>query len=181
VGKFFACRRAPSSCITSSGCSAEGRSKISSTAFQPRTSVRAGYSSEDALVWIAQCQKEIEAASAYDLGIFSARSDRLLGGISINQINKRYKLGNIGYWVRQSEQGNGFATEAVKLVIPYGFQVLGLNRLEIAILEANLASRKVAEKAGAVYEGIARNRLIKDGRPFDAAIYSLIPEGSAIA
>lgn len=142
---------------------------------------RAGYSVEDASAWIKECSRNLESMSAYDLGIFSATSGRLLGGISINQINKRYKLGNIGYWIRQSEQGQGIATESVQLMIPHGFDVLGLNRLEIAVLEQNQPSRTVAEKVGAVFEGIARNRLIKDERPCDAAIYSLIPETIANA
>lgn len=136
------------------------------------------YSVEDAVAWIEECGKNMQSRSAYDLGIFETRSGRLIGGVSINQINKEYKFGNIGYWIRQSEQRKGIATEAVQLMISYGFDVLGLNRLEIVILEANRPSRSVAEKVGAVFEGVARNRLLKDGQPFNAAMYSVVPAGA---
>ncbi len=43
------------------------------------------------------------------------------------------------------------------------------------MLTGNSASRRVAEKAGAVFEGVQRNRLLVAGRPRDACMYSLIP------
>lgn len=103
------------------------------------------------------------------------KTNRLLGGISINQINTQYNFGNIGYWVRQSEQNKGIATEALRLIIPYGFDQLNITRLEIAIVENNIASRKVAVNVGATFETIARNRLLKDNKPCAAAMYSIIP------
>lgn len=77
-----------------------------------------GFSVSDASDWIDECSRNIAAKAAYDLGIFSVGEGRLLGGVAINQINRRYNFGNLGYWVRQSEQRKGIATEAVELIIP---------------------------------------------------------------
>ena len=133
------------------------------------------YSEDDAKSWINNCQINIENDIAYDIAIFSVKEGILIGGISINQIDKRNKIGNIGYWIRKTYQNRGYATGAVKLIKEIGFNTLKLNRLEIVILENNIGSRRVAEKSGATFECIARNRLVHNGKAMPAAVYSLIP------
>jgi RimJ/RimL family protein N-acetyltransferase len=66
------------------------------------------------------------------------------------------------------------ATEAVKLAREWGFAETGLVRLEVLVAVGNLASRRVAEKAGAVYEGTLRSRLLVQGTRHDAAMYAFI-------
>jgi RimJ/RimL family protein N-acetyltransferase len=61
---------------------------------------------------------------------------------------------NVGYWVRTSRTGQGIATAAVRLVARFGFEDLGLRRLELLIAVHNVASRRVAEKVGATLEGV---------------------------
>lgn len=111
----------------------------------------------------------------YDLGIFSLESGLLLGGISVNQINQQHNFGNVGYWVRQSQQKKGYASRAVLAISEFGFTKLKLTRLEIVTAVNNLPSKQVAEKVGASFECVARNRLIVFGQPCDAAVYSLVP------
>ncbi|BBA36306.1 putative ribosomal-protein-serine acetyltransferase [Methylocaldum marinum] len=55
-------------------------------------------------------------------------------------------FGNIDYWVKQSRQGQGIATRAVRLVAPFDFSRIGLTRLEFVAVVNNYASRRVAEK-----------------------------------
>ena len=134
------------------------------------------YSEADARAWFAQCAVNSRAACAYDVGIFDADGHALLGGISINQINVQHNFGNIGYWVRQARQRQGVATRAVQLMGRYGFNRLHLTRLEIVAAVDNRASRGVAEKVGAVFECVARNRLVVNGQPVLAAVYSITPD-----
>ncbi len=134
------------------------------------------YSIDEAESWFAQCKFNLESGFAYDLGIFGSDERTLLGSIGINQINPEHKIGNIGYWVRQTRQRQGIATKAVRIIADFGFRQLKLTRLEIVVVQGNHASRRVAEKAGATFECIARNRLILHDRPHPAAVYSLIPE-----
>jgi len=61
---------------------------------------------------------------------------------------------NVGYWVRTGQTGQGIATAAVRRVARFGFEDLGLRRLELLVAVDNLASRRVAEKVGATFEGI---------------------------
>ncbi|WP_148714720.1 GNAT family N-acetyltransferase [Chitinolyticbacter meiyuanensis] len=133
------------------------------------------YSPNEAKSWFDLCTKNIRANVAYDVGIFCASSGLLVGGVSINQINRQHNFGNIGYWVRQSHQKKGFASRAVLAIAQFGFTELKLTRLEIVAAVNNVPSRQVAEKVGASFECIARNRLIVFGKPCDAAVYSLVP------
>lgn len=132
------------------------------------------YSENEARAWFETCQSNINKQSAYDLGIFSKENNKLLGSIAINRIDHEHKMGNIGYWVRESCQNQGVASNAVQLIKEFGFNELGLKRLEIVVLEDNLLSRKVAEKSGAQLEWIAKNRLMHHHQTMPAVIYSLI-------
>ncbi|MGM3190632.1 GNAT family N-acetyltransferase [Dickeya dadantii subsp. dieffenbachiae] len=125
--------------------------------------------------WITCCEQQRHEGESFDLAIIDRTAGRLLGNIAINSINKAYRLGNVGYWIRQSAQGQGLIPEAVREIVPFGFGTLGLTRLEIVAAEENHASRRVAEKVGAHFEGLLRNRIIIRNQPVTAALYSLIP------
>ena len=130
------------------------------------------YSCDEAMNWISQCTKEIEAGNSYDFGIFRNSDARLIGSVAINQLDHRNKIGNIGYWVRESLQRQGYAKQAVELIRRYGFEELLLVRLEIVVAMGNIASKHVALSAGAEFECVAKNRLIIDGQTEPAAVYS---------
>lgn len=133
------------------------------------------FNREQALAWFAACDQDREAGRAYDMGLFCAATGQLLGGAGINQLSPHHRYGNIGYWVRQSRQGCGIARQAVALLREFGFERLGLFRLEIVMGVGNTASEAVAIAAGATFECRARNRIFLHGQPMDAHIYSLVP------
>lgn len=99
----------------------------------------------------------------------------LSGAGGINRIEPTHGFANLGYWVRSEATGRGIATAATLLLAQFGFEDIGLNRVEIIVDVDNAASRRVAEKAGATAEGILRSRLYQHGRTHDAVCYSLIP------
>ncbi len=133
-----------------------------------------GYAEHESVAWIENCHAQWQRGDAYEFAMFDA-ADQYVGGAGINDVNRLSNFANLGYWIRESRQGEGFATEAVRLLIPFGFCTLGLTRIEIVAAVANVQSRRVAEKAGALVECIARNRLFIGGRPVDAVVHSLIP------
>ena len=134
---------------------------------------KADYAVKDAEIFIKSSIDDYGSASAYDFGIFSP-GNALCGVVSINTIHQEHRNGNIGYWVRSSFAGRGITTAAVRAIVPFGFERLYLVRLEIVAAELNVASRRVAEKVGAQFECVARNRLLVHGAPTAAAVYSLI-------
>ena len=62
----------------------------------------------------------------------------------------------MGYWISIPYRNNGYASEAVKTVIEYGFSKLGLKRIQAVHGVNNPASGRVLEKAGMKYEGTLR-------------------------
>jgi RimJ/RimL family protein N-acetyltransferase len=68
------------------------------------------------------------------------------------------------------------ATRAARLAARFGFEELKLIRIEIVAAAGNLASQRVAEKVGAVREGVMRNGLFIHGAAHDAVLTSLVPE-----
>src|SRR5262249_1277508 len=117
----------------------------------------------------------------YSFGIFDHDQGGLLGGVGLNFIKRVHQMANLGYWVRTSATGRGVATQAVQLAARFGFEQLGLHRIEIVTAVGNVASQRVAEKAGAVRAGVARKRLLIRGASEDAVLFSLIPSDLGLA
>ncbi|MCC6956491.1 MAG: GNAT family N-acetyltransferase [Anaerolineales bacterium] len=99
----------------------------------------------------------------------------LLGGCGFNFVHPVHRLANLIYWVRTSRCGEGIATRLIPLLAGFGFRSLGLNRIEIVVAAGNHASLRVAEKAGALREGLMRNRILLGDTLQEAIMHSLIP------
>jgi RimJ/RimL family protein N-acetyltransferase len=136
---------------------------------------RPDYGFEEANAWIECCRQGWLTGADYSLAICDASSGELIGGIGLNHINHLHRSANLGYWVRQRRQGHGVAARASALLTRFGFETLGLIRIEIVAEPDNLPSRRVAEKLGARLEAIARQRLWIHDQPKDAAVYALVP------
>ena len=135
----------------------------------------AGYSAADARDWIAFCGQGWAERSGYEFGIFDAATGGFVGGCGLNQFNRLHGFCNLGYWVRRADQRRGAALAAVGALSRHAFAELALGRVEIAVAVGNAASLGVARKAGALEEGIARNRLKLGGVFVDAHVLSLVP------
>lgn len=79
----------------------------------------------------------------------------------------------VGYWIRLSRAGAGFATEATRALTHAGFGVPGIGRIEIHTNPANLASRRVPMKLGYGLASIRRGERQRDGSVRDTEVYEL--------
>ena len=136
----------------------------------------AGYTEHDAVTWIAHCQAGWRSGAHFAFALIAADSGELLGGAGLSQRNQPHRCANLGYWVRQSRQRQGTAAAAARLVARFGFEQLGLIRIEVIALPGNAPSRATAENIGAKFESIARHRLWTRGQAQNAAVYSLLPQ-----
>jgi RimJ/RimL family protein N-acetyltransferase len=134
------------------------------------------YSIDDTIEWLEMQPGSWAEGTNFQFALFNPQDEDCLGFCGINHINPFYLLANLGYWVRSDQTSKGIATRAVRLVAQFGFRSLKLRRIEIVTGEENWASRKVAENAGARFEGILRKRLKIGEGNIDAAMHSLIPE-----
>lgn len=136
----------------------------------------AGYSRANADDWVASQALLFAEGVRYEFAIVDGRG-RFLGGCGINQIDPEHRRANVGYWVRTSAAQKGVATAAVTQVARFAFAETDLVRLEILCAVDNRASQRVAEKAGAVREGVLRERLLVHGVHQDAVIYAILKSG----
>ncbi len=101
----------------------------------------------------------------------------VIGACGLNRVDAQNRSANLGYWVRTDRAGRGHATEATLLLARYGLdQTAGpmYRRLSIVMSTRHHASRRVAEKAGAVHEGTLRQALLLSDEFHDAHIWSLV-------
>lgn len=134
------------------------------------------YSIEESREFISSRAMASQGDEWHSFAIFEREGGRFLGGVGLNFINRVHQMANLGYWVRTSAAGRGVATNATRAVARFGFEQLGLQRIEIVAAVGNLPSQRVAEKAGAVREGVLRKRLLINGESQDAVLFSLIRE-----
>jgi RimJ/RimL family protein N-acetyltransferase len=135
-----------------------------------------GLSLNDVQDYIASQPQKWNEDNAFNFVVLESDSNKIVGGCGLTQINRRHRLCNLYFWIRTSVTGHGYATRAVVLMARFAFDSLGMQRMEIVIEPENLASLRVAEKAGAISEGYLRSRLYNRGESKDAVIFSLVPE-----
>lgn len=111
---------------------------------------------EDTLRYLFEKEQQTEKWEMVQYGIFINKE--YIGNISIFDINHKAQSGEIGYWLSSSHTGNGYMTEAVRILEKEVFEKLKLNRIQIKCDERNDASIRVAKKCGYTYEGRLRER-----------------------
>jgi ribosomal-protein-alanine N-acetyltransferase len=85
--------------------------------------------------------------------------DEVVGAVGLKIDSGRPYIGEIGYFVDHAYWGQGVASKAVGLVEEMGFSELGLERIEIMMVPANVGSVRVAEKCDYQFEGVMRGTL----------------------
>ena len=135
------------------------------------------YSREESTIWVLSREHNWNNGLEYNFAIIDTVSNKLLGTCTLNNILKKDKVANLGYWTRFSEVSKGICSAAAKLVLQFGVNTLKLNRIEIIAAVPNIASQKVAEHIGGVYEGILKNRITVEDKVYDAKLYAVTTPG----
>jgi RimJ/RimL family protein N-acetyltransferase len=133
------------------------------------------YRREQAEDFLSRKLESWDKSEEYSLAVLDAQTGRYVGGTGFNKIIRQHGYANLGYWIRRSEWGKGYAVSACWGAARFGFERLRLIRAEIVIAVGNERSVRVAEKAGAQNEGVLRNRLKLGAEIYDAHMFSLIP------
>ncbi len=111
---------------------------------------------------VRNLRAEAIAGRSYSLLIWQGKN--LVGQITMGGVMYGALRGaHIGYWIDQDHASKGLTTRAVRELTRYGLEELGLHRIEINLRPENAASKRVAEKAGYVFEGLRPRYLHIDG------------------
>ena len=103
---------------------------------------------------LAGWMQDLRTGDSYILAVLDRAGGGLIGGVGLYP---RVGPGGleIGYWIRRSRTGRGFATEASAALTHVGFRVAGASRIEMHIHRANRASFRISEKLGYVPRDVA--------------------------
>jgi ribosomal-protein-alanine N-acetyltransferase len=119
---------------------------------------------------IATFNREARNGRSFSFVIW--KGPNLIGQITLGGvIYGALRGGHIGYWIDQEYANRGYTTQAVEIVTRFGFEQLGLHRIEINIRPENAPSCRVAEKAGYQLEGSRARYLHIDGQWRDHITY----------
>jgi RimJ/RimL family protein N-acetyltransferase len=127
------------------------------------------YRTKDALTYVRGIGESAFAVT-------DAATGRVLGSIGV-RFSESGDVGEIGYWLRADARGRGVMVRALRVVSEWAFRQRDVQRLQLRADVENVASRRAAERAGFLFEGVLRSvhwnaRL---GRRQDWAMYSLLP------
>lgn len=99
-----------------------------------------------------------------------------IGQIAYFLVDSKNHFAEIEYCIGRQFQGKGYATEAARAVIKYGFESIGLHKVQICTKEINPCSKRVIEKCGLTYEGMLRDYFYMDGRYVGRLYFSMLRE-----
>ena len=124
--------------------------------------------------WIEQ-HEPTHAAGAGVVFAVTEPSAGLVGALSL-ALERTHSRAELGYWIAVAHWGKGYATEAAIAAIAYGFDALGVNRIQAAYLPRNPASGRILEKVGMRLEGRRRQYYCKNGKFEDVIQYAILRE-----
>jgi RimJ/RimL family protein N-acetyltransferase len=132
------------------------------------------YEEEHARTWIEQTIRDWDERTHAAFAV-TDRGGEVVGAIGL-RLHRNYALsGSLGYWVAPEARGRGVATTSLRLLVRWALEEAGLARLELVTDPDNIASQKVAERAGFKREGVLRSYIERRGKRQDCIIFSLLP------
>ena len=149
-----------------------GRREIADTTI----SIPHPYSEEQARQWIAGFADLFAQGKVVVFGMTLKREASLAGTIGLRDIDAEHSQAELGFWVAVEYWGQGYATEAARAVIGFGFGQLGLNRIYAHHMVRNPASGRVLTKVGMKPEGLLRQRVRKWGMFEDVVPLAMLRE-----
>ncbi|MFL5962565.1 MAG: GNAT family N-acetyltransferase [Gaiellaceae bacterium] len=135
------------------------------------TRIPAGADETFARGWIKRYEDGWHDGSRAGFAILG-RDGGVLGFAALVELDLEHREGEIGYLVAPAARGRGIAPRSLGLVTRWGFDELGLIRLELRIDVQNPASERVAELTGYQRDGVLRNVHFKEGLRCDLGVRS---------
>lgn len=112
----------------------------------------------------------------YRWAIIEKTTGECIGQIAYFLVDSKNQFAEIEYCIGSEFQCNGFATEATKAVIAYGFDKMNLHKVQICTKTINLPSKRVIEKCGFTYEGTLRDYFYLNGEYVGRLYFSILRE-----
>ena len=125
---------------------------------------------------VAETGEVIEDAGIDTVYFLPCVDDVRVGFIWLFHVDDGAGRAEVGYWIAGEHEGNGYATEALRLAVAYAFDDRRLHKVMARVFEWNDASRRVLEKVGFEHEARLREHYYVDGEYVDADLYGLFED-----
>jgi RimJ/RimL family protein N-acetyltransferase len=132
------------------------------------------YSEQQAWQWIAGLPDLLARGKGVVFALQLKRDGLLTGTIGLRDIDPEHSQAELGFWLGVEYWRQGYATEAARAVVTFGFRELGLNRIYAYYMVRNPASGRVLAKIGMQQEGLLRQRVRKWGVFEDVVLMALL-------
>ncbi|MGW5670386.1 GNAT family N-acetyltransferase [Micromonospora sp. NPDC003776] len=109
-----------------------------------------------------------------DLAVVDRSTGECVGEVVLNEWDADHETCNFRTLIGPAGRGRGLGTEAVRLIVGYGFEQLGLHRIALEVFAFNPRARRVYEKVGFVAEGTLREVLRDGDDRVDATVMSIL-------
>jgi ribosomal-protein-alanine N-acetyltransferase len=123
--------------------------------------------------WIALHAPAWTQGTSATFAVVENDSGMLVGAVSLI-IKREHRRAELGYWIARDSWNSGYATEASRRIIDFGFRELHLHRIEARHFARNPASGRVMAKLGMQQEGVERDWAIKWNRFESLVVYSIL-------
>lgn len=123
---------------------------------------------------IAEAQMDYASGASLHCVIEDTSTGQLIGSCALYGFTARHRCASIGYLLSRPHWGQGYMSEAVRLLLAYAFEELDLNRVEAEVDCRNTASARALAKLGFRQEGCMRERWIVAGQACDTRSYGLL-------
>lgn len=144
--------------------------KIANNTFVPHP-----YSKDNAAEFVNNVRDSWENGTACVFAICDKDTNQFMGAMGIHP-EEAHNRAEVGYWLGEPHWGKGYATQALRLIVQFGFEQLGLNRIQAGHFTHNPASGRVMEKVGMQYEGTLRQALRHPKGYRDECRYAILRE-----
>ena len=125
--------------------------------------------------WISTHKAGFEKEILVNFAIVLKNSKELVGAIGLT-LEKGHARAELGYWIGKPYWNQGYASEAGKSVVKYGFETLDLNRIHAFHFKRNTPSGKVLRNIGMSHEGCRRKHVRKWDAYEDVEMYGVLRE-----
>ncbi|PEA53655.1 N-acetyltransferase [Bacillus pseudomycoides] len=131
---------------------------------------------QDSYIFVQSILDQYDCREMATYGIELKEEKKIIGTCGFIEYDENHHKAELAYALSPNYWGQGFATEAAKACISYGFEKLQLNRIEAGCHASNAQSERMMKRLGMQYEGTMRKDMFVKGAYRDTKIYSILRE-----
>ncbi len=126
--------------------------------------------------YLSYLQGQYRNGSFYDFAVVEKESGKMIGTCGFTSFDLANNAAEVGYVLSPDFWGKGYAVEALRRLMRFGFHELELHRMEAKIMEGNDASMRVSEKCGMRREAVHKKAMFIKGSYHTIVEYAILSE-----